>query len=216
MTTDVHQVAVQPAPPEAFPVIVGWTQACMAVRSVLSLNTQVHLRMFIEGHEPLLIDFRHHTYSWSTPIEAFPVDAIHTGLETVPTGPAAPLFFEGGENLDELLWEMAINSFDGGPAFWLAADDRYHLTRWPNLNKHSHDLSQVRMIAALGNAYASVAELAAFAGVKLDEAQRLINALSLMRILVTSAAAPAPTVAPQTAADKRQSLFARLRKRIGR
>jgi hypothetical protein len=72
------------------------------------------------------------------------------------------------------------------------------------------------MIAALGNSYASVAELAAFAGVKVSEAQRLINALSLMRILSASPSAPAPAVVPQTAADKRQSLFARLRKRIGR
>jgi hypothetical protein len=217
MTIDVEQVAAVPAPPEAFPEIVGWTQACMAVRSVLSLNTPVHLRMYIQGHEPLLIDFRHHAFSWSTPLEQFPVDAVHTGLETVPTGPDAPPFFElPGQNLDELLWEMGMHSFDGGPAFWMTPGERYHLTRWPNLNHHSHDLRQVQMIAVLGNGYASPEELAAFAGVELSEAQRLINALSLMRILVRSAAAPAPEVAPPSAAEKKQSLFARLRKRIGR
>jgi hypothetical protein len=173
--------------------------------------------MYIEGHEPLLIDFRHHAFSWSTPLQQFPINAVHTGLETVPTGPDAPPFFElPGQNLDGLLWEMGINSFDGKPAAWMAPDNRYHLTRWPNLTHHTHDLSQVQMIAVLGNGYASAAELAAFAGVPLEKAQRLINALSLMRILNRSAEAPAPAVAPPTAAEKRESLFARLRKKIGR
>ena len=75
MTIDVERVAAQP-PPQAgeFPVIVGWTQAAMAVQAVLSLSTPVHLKMTIQSHEPLLIDFRHHAFSWSTPLEAFPVD----------------------------------------------------------------------------------------------------------------------------------------------
>lgn len=217
MSMEVDHRDRVPAPPEEFPVIVGWTQACMAVRSVLSLQTPVHLRMYIDGHEPLLIDFRHHAFSWSTPLQQFPVNALHTGLETVPTSPDAPPFFPlPGQNLDGLLWEMGINSFDGKPAAWMAPDNRYHLTRWPNLTHHTHDLSQVQMIAVLGNGYASAAELSAFAGVPLEKAQRLINALSLMRILNRSEAAPAPAIAPPTAAEKRQSLFARLRKKIGR
>ncbi|WP_309713701.1 hypothetical protein [Pseudolysinimonas sp.] len=218
MTIDVEHVAGEP-PPETvdFPVTVGWTQAAMAVTAVLSLNTPVHIRMVIEGHEPLLIDFRHHAFSWSTPLEDFPVDAVHTRLETVPTSADDPPYFElPGQDLDGLLWEMGLNSFGGGPAVWLSPGERYSLTRWPNLTQHSHNLRQVQMIAVLGNAYASTAELAAFAGVEVSEAQRLINALSLMRILARSAAAPAATMAPQTAAAKRDSLFARLRKRLGR
>ena len=196
---------------------IGWTQAAMAVSSVLALNTPVNLKMDIEMHGPLLIDFRHHAFSWSTPLEYFPVDAVHTHLETVPTSPDAPPFFElPGQDLDGLLWVMGLNAFGGGAAFWLTPGERYRLTRWPNLTRHSHNMSQVQMIAVLGNAYASTAELAAFAGVEEAEAQRLINALSLMRILSRSSAAPAATVAPQTAAAKRQSLFGRLRKRLGR
>jgi hypothetical protein len=215
---DIEHVATEAAqkPPE-YPVTVGWTQAAMAISSVMSMNTPVNLRMDIEMHGPLLIDFRHHAFSWSTPLEYFPVDAVHTRLETVPTSADAPPFFElPGQDLDGLLWEMGINSFGGGAAFWLSPDDRYRLTRWPNLTQHSHNMSHVRMIAVLGNAYASTAELAAFAGVQRTEAQRMINALSLMRILSSSAAVPAATMAPQTAADKRQSLFSRLRKRLGR
>ncbi len=218
MTMDAKHVAGEPPPQTVdFPVTVGWTQAAMAVQAVLSLNTPVHLRMSIESHEPLLIDFRHHAFSWSTPLENFPVDAVHTRLETVPTEADAPPYFElPGQDLDGLLWEMGINAFGGGAAFWLSPGERYRLTRWPNLTQHSHNLRQVQMIAVLGNAYASAAELAAFAGVDVSEAQRLINALSLMRILSRSAAAPAATMAPQTAAAKHQSLFARLRKRLGR
>jgi hypothetical protein len=173
--------------------------------------------MHIEMHGPLLIDFRHHAFSWSTPLHMFPVDAVHTGLRTVPTSPDAPPFFElPGQNLDELLWEMGINSFGGAPAYWLSPDERYKLTRWPNLTQHSHNLTQVRMIAVLGNGYASAAELAAFAGVDVSDVHRLINALSLMRILSRSAAAPEPELVAPTAAVKRRSLFDRLRTRLGR
>jgi len=225
MSINVDQVAAKPAPaPGDFPVTVGWTEAAMAVNSVQSFSTPVNLRMNIEMHGPLLIDFRFHAFSWTTPLSLFPVDAVHTGLETVPTTADAPPFFElPGEGLDALLWEMGINSFGGAPAFWLRPDERYRLTRWPNLTQHSHNLRQVQMIAVLGNTYASAAELAAFAGVELSEAQRLINALSLMRILSPASAAPAAAhavaaalVVPQTAAAKRQSLFGRLRKRLGR
>jgi hypothetical protein len=179
--------------------------------------------MHIEMHGTLLIDFGHNAFSWSTPLELFPVDAVHTGLETIPTGPDSPPFFElPGQGLDSLLWEIGNNSFGGQPAFWLRPDERYRLTRWPNLTQHSHNLRQVQMIAVLGNTYASAAELASFAGAELSEAQGLVNALSLMRILSPLSAAPAAQAAPavpvvaQTAAVKRQSLFGRLRKRLGR
>lgn len=218
MTMDVeHVVRVSPPDNGEFPVTVGWTPAAMAVQGVLALNTPVHLRMSIQGHDPLLIDFRHHAFHWTTPLEEFPVDAVHTRLETIPTSADAPPIFElPGQDLDGLLWEMGINAFDGGRAFWLSEGERYRLTRWPNLTQHSHTLRQVQMIAVLGNAYASTEELAKFAGVELSEAQRMINALSLMRILTRSTAAPAAQMAPQTAAAKKQSLYARLRKRLGR
>jgi len=218
MTIDVNQVAGEPASVSTgFPVTVGWTHAAMAVYSVLRLNTPVNLKMLIEMHGPLLIDFRHHAFSWSTPLELFPVDAVHTGIETEPTSADAPPYFElPGQDLDGLLWQMGINSFGGGPAYWLPAGERYRLIRWPNLTRHAHDMSQMKMMAVLGNTYVTTAELATLAGVEDADAQRLINALSLMRILSRSAVAEAAPVAKETAAAKRQSLFARLRKRLGR
>jgi hypothetical protein len=77
-------------------------------------------------------------------------------------------------------------------------------------------MQQMQMMAVLGNTYVSTKELAALAGTDESDAQRLINALSLMRILTRTSAAPEAAVVPQTAAVKRQSLFARLRKRLGR
>jgi hypothetical protein len=218
MTIETPRVAAPPASVSTgFPVTVGWTQAAMAVHSVLKLNTPVNLRMLIEMHGPLLIDFRNHAFSWSTPLDIFPVGAVHTGIETEPTSADAPPFFElPGQDLDGLLWEMGINSFGGSRAYWLPPQERYRLTRWPNLTRHRHTMQQMQMMAVLGNTYVSAAELAALAGVEVVEAQRLINALSLMRILARTSSAPAAEVAPQTAATKRESLFTRLRKRLGR
>jgi hypothetical protein len=215
---DGTYVAPEPAPqPGSFPVSVGWTQATIAVSSVMVLKTPMNLKMNIEMHGPLLIDFGRHAFSWSTPLENFPLDAVHTGLETIPGGADAPPMFElPGKDLDGLLWQMGINSFDGAPAFWLSPGERYRLTRWPNLTQHSHNMSQVRMIAVLGNAFVSTAELAKYSGVEEAEAQKLVNALSLMRILSRSADAPAAPMVVETAAAKRQSLFGRLRKRLGR
>ncbi|HEX4058844.1 MAG TPA: hypothetical protein VHX87_11075 [Galbitalea sp.] len=218
MAVDANSIAQEPASVSTgFPVTVGWTHAAIAVNSALRLNTQVNLKMLIEMHGPLLIDFRHHAFSWSTPLEIFPVDAVHTGIETEPTGPNAPPYFElPGQDLDDLLWEMGINSFGGARAYWLPAGERYRLTRWPNLTRHRHNIQQMQMMAVLGNTFVSTSELAKLAGTEESEAQRLINALSLMRILTRTSEAPAAEVVPQTAAAKRQSLFGRLRKRLGR
>jgi hypothetical protein len=173
--------------------------------------------MYIEMHGPLMIDFSHHAFSWSTPLDIFPVDAVHTGIETTPAGPDAPPFFElPGQDLDGLLWEMGINSFGGAPAYWLPKGDRFRLTRWPNLTQHRHSMQQMQMMAVLGNTFVTAGELATLAGVEQSEAQRLINALSLMGILTRTSAEPEIQVAAPTAASKRQSLFGRLRKRLGR
>jgi hypothetical protein len=218
MTVETNQVAGEPASVSmGFPVTVGWTHAAIAVNSALRLGTQVNLRMLIEMHGPLLIDFQHHAFSWSTPLDQFPVDAVHTGLETEPIGPDSPPFFElPGEDLDRLLWEMGINSFGGAPAYWLPPGDRYKLTRWPNLTRHSHTIKQMQMMAVLGNTYASVSELAKMTGSDQQDAQRLVNALSLMRILSRSTDAPAAEPVKQTAAEKKQNIFGRLLKKLGR
>lgn len=210
---------VDEGPPNAapeFPMSVGWTQAAVAVNSILQLSLPMLLKMEIEGHDPLYVDFRYHAFSWSTPLENFPVDAVHTGLATEPTDLDSPPLFElPGQNLDGLLWQIGINSFGGATASWLPPGGRFKLSRWPNLTKHAHTIRQMHMMAMLGNAHVSAGELAAFAGVDESEAQRLINALSLMRIVSHSVDTPAPEVVEAVAVQP-SGLFARLRARLGR
>jgi hypothetical protein len=198
-------------------VTVGWTHAAIAVHSSLRLDAPVNIRMQIEMHGPLLIDFRHNAFSWDTPLDIFPIDAVHTGLETEFVTPDAPPYFElPGQDLDGLLWQMGINSFGGARAYWLPPDERYRLTRWPNVTRQALTIPQMQMMAVLGNTHANTAELAKLAGTDESEAVRLINAMSLMGILHRSVDAPAAPVVKQTAVAKRQSLFGRLRKRLGR
>lgn len=197
------------------PTALGWTQAAIAVNSVLQLSIPMFLKMELDAHGPLLIDFRYHAFAWSTPLSEFPANAILMGLETEPTDLEAALLFDmPGQNLDGLLWLIGINSFNGARASWLAPDGRYKLTRWPNLTQHAHTMRQMHMMAILGNAYLSAAELAAMAGVDESEAQKLINALSLMRILEHSEEAPAAVVA-EPEESRRESLFTRLRAKLG-
>jgi hypothetical protein len=218
MTVDTNQISSEPASVSTgFPVTVGWTHAAIAIHSSLRLDSPVNIRMQIEMHGPLLIDFRHHAFSWDTPLELFPVDAVHTGLATESVSADAPPYFElPGQDLDGLLWQMGINSFGGSRARWLPPGERYRLTRWPNVTRQALAMHQMQMMAVLGNTYANTSELAALVGTDESEALRLINAMSLMGILHRSVDAPAAPVVKQTAAAKRQSLFARLRKRLGR
>ena len=219
MTTD-SQIDGGTMPDSAvFPIAMGWTQSAIAVNSILQLSIPFFLKMEMESHEPLLIDFRYHAFSWSTPLDQFPVDAIHVGLQTQPSDLSMPPLFElPGQNLDGLLWLMGINSFDGAPASWLEPGGRYKLSRWPNLTQHSHNMRQMHMMAMLGNAHLSASELATMAGVEEQEAQRLINALSLMRILVHDVEVPAPVtvIDPEPVEAARGGLFSRLRARLGR
>lgn len=218
MTIDAKDLPREsPSVSMGFPVTVGWTHAAMAINSSLRLGTAVNLTMHVEMHGPLLIDFKNHAFSWSTPLELFPVDAVHTGLETSPTVEDGPPFFElPGEDLDGLLWVMGINSFGGARAYWLPEGERYQLTRWPNLTRHNHTMRQMQMIAVLGNTSATTKELATVVGVEESEAQSLVNALSLMGVLYRSTAEPEVAIVKPTAAAKRKSLFGRLLKRLGR
>jgi hypothetical protein len=218
MTIDSRQLDEGSIPgTDDFGTSVGWTQAAIAINSVLELSVPMFLKMKFESHEPLLVDFRYHAFAWPTPLTEFPVNAVHTGLETQPSDLSAqPLFELPGQNLDGLLWVIGINAFDGEKAPWLAAGGRYKLSRWPNLTQHSHTMLHMHMMATLGNAHLTTSELAQVAGVDESEAQRLVNALSLMRILVHSTDAAVAAVAIETQAASPQSLFARLRARLGR
>ena len=196
----------------------GWTGAAIAVHSVLAIQQPMFMRLEAPGYEPLLIDFRHNAFAWPTKLEEFPPQPLAIVVETEPTTvEAAPLFELPARNLDGLLWVMGLNSFTGQRASWLPPDERYRLTRWPNLTEHAPTLDQMRMTATLANAFLSAQELAVNTGSDEADAQRLINALSLLGILESSTAERSVTAEPQSeVAETSRSFFGRLREKVWR
>ena len=197
----------------------GWSQVTFAINSILQLSAPMLLRIDVEGHEPLFIDFRHRAFVWATNLVELPVDARNVAFETEQALEGAPpLFRLPGQSLDLLLWVLGNNAFKGTSATWLKPGERYRLSEWPNLGQHLHEMKQTHMLAVLGNGYFSAPELAAATGGTVEDAHNLINALSLLRLLRVSDGLPA-LVVPGMSLDKPQkstSLFARLRARLGR
>lgn len=196
----------------------GWTGAAIAVHSVLAIQQPMFMRLEAPGYEPLVIDFRFNAFSWATPLAEFPPHPLAIVVETEPTAADEPPLFElPGRNLDALLWAIGLHSFTGQRASWLPLDERYRLTRWPNLTEHAPTIEQIRMTATLANAFLSAEELATATGSDLRDAQRLINALSLLGIVEASTTAPGVVAEPTSEeATASRSFFSRLLEKIGR
>jgi hypothetical protein len=202
-------------PPHDHPDAPGWSSAATAIHAVGLAEVPMLLVLEARGHGPIVIDFRHTAFAWEVPLDCFPVEPESVGVQTHPVRPGDPALFElPGRNLDALLWMIGLNSFEGALAWWLPADRRYRTTRWPNLTELVHTPQQLRMIAMLGNAFLTPDELAAASGSSPAEAQRLLNALSLMSILRSSATAPAVAPRAEPAIPSR-GLFRRLLEKLG-
>jgi hypothetical protein len=211
--------AVAAANPDVEAQIDGWGQVTFAINSILQLSAPMLLRIDVEGHDPLFIDFRHGAFVWATDLNELPVNAGNVTFETEQALEGAPpLFRLPGYSLDLLLWVLGNHAYRGRLAPWLRPGERYRLDQWPNLGQHLHEMTQTQMLAVLGNGYFSPSELAAAAGAPEGEAYNLINALSLLRLLRVSEEVAA-LVLPSAATgekEKAPSLFARLRARLGR
>lgn len=207
-----------PRPAETLPSPFGpgWTSAAIAVHSVREIATPMLMQLNVADHGSIVIDFRHHAFAWDTAVTTFPAapSSVSVYTQTVSESTPAP-FPLPGYDLDPLLWFVGLNSFAGERASWLRADERYRLLRWPNLTGLRHSIDQMRMIALLSNSSLGPSELASAVQTSPAEAQRLINALSLMGILRVSAESPAPLTRPRAATAQEPSLFQRLRKRLG-
>jgi hypothetical protein len=194
----------------------GWTTAAIAVHSILQLPFPMYLRLQPDDEGAILVDFGAHAYSWARPVAELPTRPREVLVETEQADGGGALFAGEGHDLDELLWAVGVAAFDGSAASWLRPGDRYRLSRWPDFGRMGHSPEQLRMTAVLANVAVSAAELALAAGVGREEAQRLLNALTLMRAAhAASEARPAaePTPAPGPVAHP--GLFARLRARLG-
>ena len=205
---------------EAPPELAGWAGAATAVHACQVMAVPMTLRLDVAGHDVIAIDFAYNAFDWSESLADFPAAPAAVLVETRPGVPDAPTFPLPGRALDPLLWSIGYHAFGEDPAPWLAPGYRYRLRRWPALSGIDIGLDNVRMIAMLGNAFATADELAAAAHTSPRDARRLVNALSVAGLLRRSAGAAAPEAIDQhdltTASGSRTTgLFARLRERWG-
>jgi hypothetical protein len=206
---------------EAPPELAGWAGAATAVHACQLMALPITLRLDVAGHEVIAIDFAFNAYDWSGSLTDLPARPASVLIETRLGVADTPSFELPGRTLDPLLWWIGLNAFGDEPAPWLVSGSRYRLRRFPALSGVPVDLDQVRMIAMLGNAYATAAELAVAARTSVEDAQRLINGLAVAGLLRRSADAPAPETAlgnglGKVAGHPTVGLFARLRERWGR
>ena len=196
---------------------VGWTSAAIAIHSILQIPTPMFLRLGIDGQRPILIDFQHHAFDWDTSLALLPSLPSNVSIETEPAWSFGPSLFPlPGRSLDQLLWTVGLHSFRDQPASWLNDTDRYRLCRWPNFPELEFTVEQMKLTAILANLSLTPSELAATAHTSLGDAQRVINALSLMGILVETPVSQMPALPQFTRREPAPAgLFARLRERLG-
>lgn len=207
--TDAHPPAPTPAPTTAPasalatlgpPAPVGWTGAAMAVQSIRQIPRPILIALSVPGHNPIGIDLRSSTYVWDTALDEFPTEPGTVHVSTYPIESEDPGFAGPAQGLDLLLWMIGLNAFPGR-ATWLRPGDRYRLKRWPDHDAFPHTPDQLRLIKTLAQGLMTVDKLAAKTKVDVAEAQRVVNALSLMgalrRIESADAAPMQPPVTPE-------------------
>jgi hypothetical protein len=202
------------APPE----LAGWAGAATAVHAVQQMPMPMTLRLHVDGYGVITIDPAFNVYEWSRSLSEFSLTPDSVRVETEPGLPDVPSVELPGRPLDPLLYAIGWRAFGDAPAPWLVDGHRYRLRRWPSLSELAIGLDEVRMIAMLGNAFATADELAAAAQIPPSDARRLVNALSVAGILRRTATAPAldAVTGSREAPPASTGLFARLRQKWGR
>ncbi|MGV8886271.1 MAG: hypothetical protein ACOH1T_11890 [Microbacteriaceae bacterium] len=193
----------------------GWARLAMAVNPLQGSSDAIVLVDLADG-ALIVIDWGRKDYWWQS-AGPVPVEPTITNIRLLRgEGARLPYMVEEPDDLQTLLWHVGIHAFPNAIAWWFTEGSRYQLTRWPDFTSFAHEPDDVRMTALLGTAPYSTTELAAAAGVDIVDAQRLLNALSLMGLVretpVEASAAPPPP--PVT--ERPRGLFSRLRARLGR
>ncbi|MBI5160848.1 MAG: hypothetical protein HY996_05470 [Micrococcales bacterium] len=197
--------------------VTGWGNSAVEIHRVGTIPVPVTMRLEVADHPPIVIDFARRTYSATLPFDRYPIHPGSVAITAEAVAPGSPAPFPGiGVQLDGLLWAVGITAFEGSAAPWLRPSDRYRLSRWPNFTELPHTMDYIRMTALLGAGFLSLPELCAGASVSVGQAQRILNALSLMGGLQVVGGVEEPTmVLRQDAADQPRGLFGRLRARLG-
>src|ERR1700712_5502960 len=170
--------------PQTHPELSGWAGPATAIHALGQMALPMTLRLHVEAHGTMAIDFAHNAYAWTHTLAEFPRVPASVELETspAPADGSAP-FALPGRTLDPLLWLIGLNAFGDSPAPWLTEDERFRLRRWPNLTELDVPLDQVRVIAMFGNTFATPHEVAAAANLDVREVNRMVNGFSAMGIL---------------------------------
>jgi hypothetical protein len=218
MPPDSGAAVGTPVTVDAPPELAGWAGAATAVHAVQQMPMPVTLRLHVDGYGTITIDPAFNVYEWSRSLSEFSLTPDSVRVETEPGLPDVPSVELPGRPLDPLLYAIGWRAFGDDPAAWLVDGHRYRLRRWPSLSELAIGLDEVRMIAMLGNAFATADELAAAAQIPPSDARRGVNALSVAGILRRTATAPALDAAAgsREAPPASTGLFARLRQKWGR
>ena len=191
----------------------GWARLAMALHPLHGTSDAIVLVDLADG-STIVIDWGRRDYWWHGG-SVVPIEPTITNVRLFRgAGARLPYMVEQPDDLQTLLWHVGVHAFPNAIAWWFADAARYQLSGWPDFTSVQHTPDQVRMTALLGTAPFTAGELAAAAGVDLVDAQRLLNALSLMALVreIPIEVGDEPT----TVAERPRGLFARLRARLGR
>ena len=195
-----------PAPNASPAAPAGWSGAAMALNAVRRMPSAMIVSLRADAFDPMLIDMRGYVYQWPVPLEQFPTQPTSVVIGTRAIERPVPAFAAvdyaytrpafSGHPLEALLWLIGTHAFDGTRASWLRSGDRYRLYRWPEFEKLPIADEQVHIVKTIARGFMTVDKLATKAGVDLEAAQRVVNALSLMALLRRHPAANAAPDAP--------------------
>jgi hypothetical protein len=179
----------------------GWGPPATAVQAFRRLEQPVALLLQPDGMPPAVLDLMKHEYVWGLPLTRFPVDPGPVLVATQPITRETPSPIRGsGDDLDALLWLIGLHAYPGRRAPWLAADEKFRLRRWPYFEALLHTPEQARVVKTLARGFMTVEKAASASKVDMHEAQRVINALSLMTALRRTGHDPMMPVEPSGAA----------------
>ncbi len=191
--------------PSAPPPLPGWTAAAMAIHAIWRMPAPMVITLQPTGFPPLEIDVRGYVYRWDFALDDLPERPDSVAIGTRAIDDAEPAFAGddfrhrpafAGLDLDPVLWLIGTRAFEGTRASWLRAGDTYRLYRWPFFENLPITVEQRRIVSTSAKGFMSVEKLATKAKVEIDEAHRVINALSLMGLLRRNAAPDAAPLVP--------------------
>lgn len=210
--------AIQSDDHGAYALAESWADVAIAMYSIMQSGAPTVATIDVPDRGTVSIDFRYRIFSCEGSLSNFPLVPHTIRLRTEIVGKDAPAAVElPGQQLDKFLWFVGHNAFGNAQAPWLCPDDRFRLQRWPNFTELSHSMEHMRLTAAMGNRFLGIEELCTIGDAPREVVVRMLNAYSLMGLVLNSPAAPpleapAPTAASE---DRPKGLFGKLISKLG-